>query len=56
MFEVIIAPIAFALIMLGLGVYAVTRAIRRRARGGDAASEASATDTDRERQRERRAG
>jgi hypothetical protein len=30
MFEPIIAPIAFALIMLGIAVFAITRAARRR--------------------------
>ena len=33
MFEPIIAPIAFALIMLGIAVFAVSRALRRRMTG-----------------------
>jgi hypothetical protein len=52
MFEPVIAPIAFAVIMLGLTVYAVTRAVRRRMRNRDTSS----TDAERQRARERRAG
>ena len=33
MFEPIIAPLAFALIMLGIAVFAVSRAVRRRLTG-----------------------
>ena len=39
MFEPIIAPIAFALIMLGIAVFAVIRAVRRRMSGRNSASD-----------------
>lgn len=55
MFEPIIAPIAFALIMLGIAVFAVTRALRRRVTKGDAAT-GPATDAKRDPRRDRRAG
>jgi hypothetical protein len=53
MFEPIVAPIAFLLIMLGIAVWAVTRAVRRRVRDTDAAG--TPAEAERDSRRDRRA-
>ena len=54
MFEPIIAPIAFALLMLAIALFAVTRAVRRRMTGRS--SESDPTNSEVERTHTRRAG